>query len=423
MSNRREIYVFADWAGMTTPIYMGLLTAEYVRGKEIFSFNYSKDWLISGYSQILDPDLQLFAGTQYVDEEKQNFGIFLDSSPDRWGRILMKRRESAMARREKRNEKTLRETDYLLGVFDGHRMGALRFKENIDGSFLNDNKEFASPPWTSLRELEEISLKLEDDNAQENPEYWKWLTMLVNPGSSIGGARPKASVIDEKKRLWIAKFPSRNDNKDIGAWEMVANDLAKRAGINIAEAKIQRFSNRHNTFLTKRFDRTNLGERVHYASAMTMLGYNDGASFHDGVSYIELAEFITRHGSNVEKDLEELWRSIVFNICISNTDDHLRNHGFILTEKGWTLSPAFDINPNETGTGLSLNISLDDNSLDIELALSVIGYFRLSSTTALGIIEQIEKSIGNWQKVANNYHIPKSEQELMGIAFNRYKHK
>jgi len=423
MGNRREIYVFADWAGMTTPIYMGLLTAEYVRGKEIFSFNYSKDWLISGYSQILDPDLQLFAGTQYVGEEKQNFGIFLDSSPDRWGRILMKRRESALARREKRNEKTLRETDYLLGVFDGHRMGALRFKENIDGLFLNDNKEFASPPWTSLRELEEISLKLEDDNAQENPDYWKWLTMLVNPGSSIGGARPKASIIDEKKRLWIAKFPSLNDNKDIGAWEMVANDLAKRAGINIAEAKIQRFSNKYHTFLTKRFDRTNLGERVHYASAMTMLGYNDGASFHDGVSYIELAEFITRHGSNVEKDLEELWRRIAFNICISNTDDHLRNHGFILTEKGWTLSPAFDINPNETGTGLSLNISLDDNSLDIELALSVIGYFRLSSTTALGIIEQIEKAIVNWQKVATNYHIPKSEQELMEIAFNRYKHK
>lgn len=423
MSNRREIYVFANWIGITNPMYMGLLTAEYVRGKEVFSFSYSKEWLTSGYSQVLDPDLQLFDGTQYASEEKQNFGIFLDSSPDRWGRVLMKRRESAMARREKRNERTLKETDYLLGVFDGHRMGALRFKETIDGPFLNDNKEFASPPWTSLRELEEISLKLEDDNAQENPDYWKWLTMLVNPGSSIGGARPKASVTDDKKKLWIAKFPSRNDDKDIGAWEMVANDLAKKAGINTAEAKIQRFSNRYHTYLTKRFDRTNIDNRIHYASAMTMLGYNDGASFHDGDSYIELAEFITRHGSNVDRDLEELWRRIVFSICISNTDDHLRNHGFILTEKGWALSPAFDINPNENGTGLSLNISLDDNSLDIELALSVIGYFRLSNTKALTIIEQIEKVTRNWQKIASNYNIPKSEQELMEIAFNRYKYK
>ncbi|NOU17022.1 MAG: HipA domain-containing protein [Bacteroidales bacterium] len=398
---------------------MGLLTAEYVRGKEIFSFNYSKEWLQSGYSQLLDPDLQFYSGTQYANDEKQNFGVFLDSSPDRWGRLLMRRRESASARRENRSERTLRETDYLLGVFDGHRMGAIRFKETLEGSFLNDNKEFASPPWTSLRELEEISLKLEDDNANENPDYWKWLTMLVNPGSSIGGARPKASVLDTEKNLWIAKFPSKNDSKDIGGWEMVANELATGAGINVAKAKIQKLSNRHHTFLTQRFDRTSKGERIHYASAMTLLGYTDGTSFHDGVSYIELAEFIARHGAYVERDLEELWRRIVFNVIISNTDDHLRNHGFISTDKGWILSPAFDLNPNETGTGLSLNISLEDNSLDLNVALGVIDYFRLDKEKALSIIEQVKKSVSNWRSVANKYKLSRSEQDSMAIAFNR----
>ena len=184
---------------MKEPVLMGVLKAEFTRGKEIFSFRYSENWLKSSYSQILDPELQLYTGSQYAKDEKQNFGVFLDSSPDRWGRILMKRREAAMARSEKRPEKTLRESDYLLGVFDGYRMGAIRFKEDPDGPFLNDNKTLASPPWTSIRELEQISLKLEDDNANEDPEYLKWLNMLINPGSSLGGARPKASVLDDKK--------------------------------------------------------------------------------------------------------------------------------------------------------------------------------------------------------------------------------
>ena len=165
--------------------------------------------------------------------------------------MLMKRREAAMARSEKRPEKTLRESDYLLGVFDGHRMGAIRFKEDPDGPFLNDNKTLASPPWTSIRELEQISLRLEDDNAIEDPEYLKWLNMLINPGSSLGGARPKASVLDENKNLWIAKFPSKSDKKDIGGWEMVTNELARNAGLNVAESRIQKFSSKYYTFLTK----------------------------------------------------------------------------------------------------------------------------------------------------------------------------
>jgi len=419
-SNNKDIFVYAHWTGMKEPVLMGVLKAEFIKGKEIFSFSYSENWLKSRYSQILDPELQLYSGSQYAKDEKQNFGVFLDSSPDRWGRVLMKRREAAMARSEKRPEKTLRESDYLLGVFDGHRMGAIRFKEDPDGPFLNDNKTIAAPPWTSIRELEQISLKLEDDNANEDPEYLKWLNILINPGSSLGGARPKASVVDDKKNLWIAKFPSKSDIKDIGGWEMVTNELAQNAGLNVAVSKIQKFSGKYYTFLTKRFDRTDMGERIHYASAMTMLGYVDGNNFQDGVSYLEIVEFLTKNGANVESDLRELWRRIVFNIFVSNTDDHLRNHGFILTEKGWILSPAFDINPNEDGAGLSLNISLDDNSLDLDLTLEVADYFRLSDENASKIIADIKKSVTNWRSVANKHQLPRSEQELMVKVFERF---
>jgi len=405
---------------MREPILMGELKAEYSRGKEIFSFNYTGSWLRSGYSQILDPELKFYSGSQYASDEKQNFGVFLDSSPDRWGRLLMRRREAALARSEGRTEKILRESDYLLGVFDEHRMGALRFKESLDGAFLNDNSKLASPPSVSVRELENISLRLEDDSATDNPEYFRWLMMLVNPGSSLGGARPKASVVDRDKSLWIAKFPSKSDIKDIGGWEMVANELARDAGLKVAISKIQKFSGKYHTFLTKRFDRTPDGTRIHFASAMTMLGYTDGTDFNDGVSYLEIVDFLTNNGADVESDLTELWRRIVFNIFISNTDDHLRNHGFILTAKGWILSPVFDINPNEDGTGLSLNISLDDNSLNPDIPLDVSGFFRLNREEGLKIIGKVRRSVSNWRKVAGKYRLPKSEQELMAGVFDRF---
>lgn len=332
----------------------------------------------------------------------------------------MKRREAATARYEGRTERTLRESDYLLGVFDGHRMGALRFKEDPDGPFLNNNDTLASPPWTSIRELEQISLRLEDEDITDDPEYLKWLTMLVNPGSSLGGASPKASVLDDKKNLWIAKFPSKTDIKDIGGWEMVANELARNAGLNVAISQIQKFSSRFYTFLTNRFDRTDAGERIHYASAMTMPGYKDGDSFPEGVSYLEIVDFLTNNGANIDSDLKELWSRIVFNIFISNTDDHLRNHGFILTDKGWILSPAYDINPNEDGTGLSLNIDLDDNSLSLDLPLKVVEYFRLDKDDGLLIIEHIRKAVSDWRRIANKYQLPKSEQEIMAKVFERF---
>ena len=394
---------------------MGVLSVAPAKGKESFSFEYADAWLKSGFSQMIDPDLQLYSGAYYPRDDKPNFGVFLDSCPDRWGRVLMQRREAAIAKQEDRAAKKLLESDFLLGVYDGHRMGALRFKLDDNGSFLNDNKEMAAPPWTSLRELEQASLKFEEDNT-DDPEYLKWLSMLIAPGSSLGGARPKASVMDAQNNLWIAKFPSRNDDKDVAAWEMVTNQLAITAGINTAEGKLLQFNNKYHTYLTKRFDRITTGERVHFASAMTLLGHIDGEDA-AGASYLELMEFISRHGAAVEKDLEELWRRIVFSICVKNTDDHLRNHGFLLTEKGWLLSPAYDINPNEYGKGLSLNITDADNSLDFDLAMEVAGYFRLSDEKANQIIKEISTVAKEWKKVAANFKISNAEQERMSAAF------
>jgi serine/threonine-protein kinase HipA len=335
----------------------------------------------------------------------------------------MRRREAALARTDDREERKLFETDYLLGVYDDHRMGALRFKLEENGPFLNDNKNMASPPWTSLRELEQISLSLEDDDVIDNPEYLKWLSMLIAPGASLGGARPKASIIDNDGSLWIAKFPSRNDPGDIGGWEIVTYELAIMAGINMAVSKAQKLSSDYYTFLTKRFDRGKDGQRIHFASAMTMLGYKDGQDHADGASYLELVEFILNNGANVDQDLEQLWRRIVFSICVTNTDDHLRNHGFLLTEKGWILSPAYDINPNETGTGLKLNISDEDNSLDLNLAMEVSEFFRLSENRATKIMEEVLNAVESWKEVAIKYEISRVEQELKGKAFKTIKVK
>ena len=416
-NTKKEIQLYAHWQGLQEPSLMGVLSVSPSKGKESFSFEYADAWLRSGFSQMIDPDLQLYSGAYYPRDDKPNFGVFLDSCPDRWGRVLMQRREAAIAKQEDRAAKKLLESDFLLGVYDGHRMGALRFKLDNTDSFLNDNKQRAAPPWTSLRELEHASLKFEEDNT-DDPEYLKWVAMLIAPGSSLGGARPKASVVDAHNNLWIAKFPSRNDDKDIACWEMVTNQLAISAGLNVAEGKLLRFNNKFHTYLTKRFDRTAAGERIHFASAMTLLGHTDGEDA-SGASYLELMEFISRHGASVEKDLEELWRRIVFSICVKNTDDHLRNHGFLLTEKGWLLSPAYDINPNEYGKGLSLNITDTDNSLDLDLAMTIAGYFRLSDGKASQIIQDVSAVIKDWEKVAGKHKISNAEQERMSEAFMR----
>lgn len=416
MAQSKDIYVYMDWQESDSPIQMGVLHSEVLRGKEVFSFENNTDWLTYKQFRALDPDLAQFSGKQYLPADKSNFGMFLDSSPDRWGRMLMRRREAIHARLENRPSRTLTETDYLLGVYDGNRMGALRFKLSPDDEFMDNNKAMATPPWTSIRDLEYASLQLEKENLKDDAEYAKWLNMLIAPGSSLGGARPKANILDNGGALWIAKFPSGHDTKDMGAWEAVTAEMAKKCGIEMAESRAQKFSNRQHTFLTKRFDRIN-GKRIHFASAMTLLGYTDGADSADGVSYLELAEWIGRNCDNVSQNLEQLWRRIVFNIAVSNCDDHLRNHGFLLTPKGWTLSPAYDINPDEHGMGLKLNISEDDNSLDFELALSAAAYFGLDNATSNEIINQTKKVVSNWQQLASKYGISRSEQEDNAGAF------
>ena len=310
------------------------------------------------------------------------------------------------------------ESDYLLGVYDEHRMGAIRFKTDPKGAFLDDNGEYATPPWTSIREIEKASLEIEKSGAEKNPNYKKWLAMLVAPGGSLGGARPKASVLDENKHPWIAKFPSLHDDKDIGAWEMVAYKLAQDAKVEMSEAKISKFNSKYNTFLSKRFDRKNSGKRIHFSSAMTLLHRTDGDDASIGASYLELAEFIMHHGEAVQEDLEQLWRRIVFFICISNVDDHLRNHGFIFKAgSGWLLSPAFDVNAVADGEGLMLNISESDNAQDLGLALDVADIFRIKSSRAKEIIKEVTKSVKKWRKVAGAVGISVSEQNHMERAF------
>jgi len=411
-----KIYVYIDAEGLTNgPLLIGELSAESLRGKETFSFRANENWISNKTFSFLDPDLNNFSGQQFLPEGKANFGMFLDSSPDRWGRMLMKRRERTRAKLLGKQPKTLLESDFLLGVFDGNRMGALRFKTELNGDFLDNDSIMATPPITSLRALEQASLGYESENAEDKPEYEEWLRMLYAPGSSLGGARPKANVIDEKGDIWIAKFPSRNDDTDVGAWEFVCNQMAKQFGLKTNEFNAKCFSSKNHTFLTKRFDR-NKGHRLYFSSAMTLLGRSDGD--HDA-SYLELAEFIERFGCNVKEDHYELWKRIVFNIAVSNCDDHLRNHGFILTNKGWTLSPAYDLNPSVYGTGLSLNIDDTDNSLSFELTKEIAPFLGISKTIVNQDIENIKKIRNSWRTLANNIGIPRSEQDEVGIAFER----
>lgn len=414
---QRYIEVHAHWVGLPQPVLIGVLHATPARGKEIFSFEYRSDWLKNNKTQMLDPSLQLFEGTQYAPAEEENFRVFLDSSPDRWGRFLITRREAQLAREEGRQERKLLESDYLLEVYDEHRMGGLRFRTDPEGPFLHNDKKRASPPWTSLRELENASLQIEKNNADKDPSYSKWLAMLIAPGGSLGGHRPKAGVVDEHNHLWIAKFPKGDDDNDMGAWEMLVHRLAKRAQINIAEAKIAKFGSRHHTFLSKRFDRTASGERIHFASTTTVLQRSDGDDHSTGASYLDIAEFILKNGAQPTLDLEQLWRRIVFFICVSNVDDHLRNHGFLLQNEGWILSPAFDINPVATGDGLKLNISETDNSQDLTLAKEVAEYFRIKPDKADKIIQGTVKVVKDWRKEAKFLGISENEQNRMEHAF------
>lgn len=411
------IEVWADFYFLAEPQKVGTLTASPSRGKEVFAFEYEQSWLTGPYKFQIDPELLLFEGKFHPNAGVENFGAFLDSSPDRWGRTLMLRREAQRAKLEGRKTNTLLPSDYLLGVFDKNRMGGLRFK--IDGVFKDDDRAYAAPPWTTLRELETASLKLEEEGIEDDPKFAEYLKLLFAPGSSLGGARPKASVLDPDGNLWIAKFPSKEDSRDVGGWEAVVYELAVKCGLNVPKAKVEKFANKHHTFLVKRFDRLAGEKRVHFSSAMTLLQHKDGDNHESGASYLELVDFIISSGapSKVNRDLEELWRRIAFSVAVSNSDDHLRNHGFLLSDEGWELSPAYDINPNEMAVGLSLNISDDSNALDFDLVRSVAKDFRVDHKRADEIIAKIVNEVSQWERLAGRFGISRTERQRMEKAF------
>lgn len=413
-TGKTDIYVFADWIGYKAPVFIGILSALHSKGRKIFSFSFDNDWLKSEKPFFFDPEIDFVAGLQYSNK-KNIFGIFSDSMPDTWGTRLMKRREAILAKDEKRSERTLYELDFLLGVNDGSRMGGLRFKLDKDGPFLNDDKTYPTPPWTSMGELQNAIRIIESE--KDSPEIRKWLAVLIAPGSSLGGARPKANVLDKNGDLWIAKFPSKTDTIDKAAWEYLAYQLASKAGIQMSECKIEKISGKHHTFFTKRFDRKQK-QRVHFASAMTMTNNNEDTIKINHPSYLDIAEFIQYNEDNNTKELNQLWRRIVFNIAVSNTDDHLRNHGFLLHGKTWQLSPAYDINPSIDKDGLALNIDTNNNSLDFDLAKSVGEYFQLDEKQMNKIIKEVKTAVSGWEMLAKKIGISQAEQKRMKKAFN-----
>ncbi len=409
-----EILVYADWYIYDEPKLLGKLCFSSLRGKAVYAFEYDKEWIKSGIS--IDPELPLFAGKHYASSN-ENFGIFNDASPDRWGQLLMKRREILLSKMEKRTARSLIGIDFLLGVHDSHRMGGLRFKDAEQGDFLSNDQQLAAPPWTSLRDLE-YAVEQYEKNADELDETsLKWINQLIAPGSSLGGARPKADVVDTNGKQWIAKFPGKNDDSDVGLWEIIVHDLAKQAKIKVPNASVKRLGSNYHTYLSQRFDRTEENKRIHFASAMTLLQRTDGDDADSGVSYFDLVGFIKSECTDVTANLEELFRRVLFSVCVSNTDDHLRNHGFLYTEKGWTLSPAYDINANEAGTGLKLNIDEEDNSLDIELVLNTAPYYLLSEKRANEIKDEVISAVSNWQKIAVKYKAVPSEIARKANAF------
>lgn len=421
MARPLTIAVYADWDGLKDPLRLGLLYAHRSGAGEVFEFEFDQAALKqpSLANLQLDARLGLFEGRQHPPQGVDKFGVFADASPDRWGRMLMQRRLERDQRAGLADKTTrLAESDYLLGVHDLYRAGALRFRKDDAGDFLDDRHDAAAPPFVHLRELEAASLALEADEDNTAEQGGDWLRMLIAPGGSLGGARPKASVVDPDARLWIAKFPSVRDEHDVGAWELVVHTLAGSCGLQVPQGIARRFASPHHTFLVQRFDRTGAGRRLHFASAMTLTGRVDGDDASAGASYLEIARVLIDHGARTGADLRELWSRIVFNLLVSNTDDHLRNHGFILVPgRGWRLSDAYDMNPAPGSPGLKLNISAADNAMDLELARSVAPYFRVQKADANEIIGRCSAVVAQWPRIAARLRLSAREQERMAPAF------
>ena len=412
----KKLYVYADFDWFNDIELIGELGYESLRGSDSYSFKFADSW-IKKYNAIqLSNDLNNYPGIQYTQPNKDIFGCFADALPDRWGRTLLLRREQILAQEDNRPIKRLSSFDFLVGIDDFSRMGAFRFKETLDGEFINTTNSLRIPPLTDLRELIAASREIEKSENTNNLPEKKWITQLVQPGSSLGGARPKANVVDADKNVYVAKFPSLKDDYDAGLWEHFCHLLAKNAGINTADTKVLAVNEKHHTLLSKRFDRTAEGKRIHFASAMTLLGLNDGDNATTGHGYLDIVDFILSSCTDVDANLCELFRRVAFNICIGNTDDHFRNHGFLLTAKGWNLSPAYDMNPT-LNSHQSLLINSKTNVSDLSVLVNSCDEYMLTAQVAKNIINEVVEAIKDWRIIANKIGISKREISLFENVF------
>ncbi len=402
------LYVYADFDWLPTPELIGELSHETLRGSDSYGFKFDNNWLRNHGGLFLSNDINNYPGMQYTQPERDIFGCFADALPDRWGRTLLNRREQLLAIVENRPAKRLTSFDYLKGIDDYSRMGGFRFKETPEGEFINTSELLRIPPLTDIRELIAASHEIELSEDENLLPDMKWIAQLVQPGSSLGGARPKASVIDDDKKLCVAKFPSRKDDYDVGLWEHFAHQLAGEAGIDAAKTRVIATGEKHHTLLSRRFDRPGDGHRTHFASAMTLLGLNDGDNAANGHGYLDIVDFIVQHCCDVEATLQELFRRVAFNICIGNSDDHFRNHGFLLTARGWRLSPAYDMNPT-LNSHQSLMITATTNRSDLNLLLDACEEYMLTRTTAERIIAEVKAAMATWRRRATQLGIAKRE--------------
>ena len=412
----RKIYVYADFDWLKTAVLVGELGYESLRGTDSYSFCYDHNWLRQYSDLYLSADINTYTGLQFTQPDRDIFGCFGDALPDRWGRLLLNRREQIRAQEEKRPVRKLSSYDYLLGIDDYSRMGGFRFKESPDGEFINCDATLRIPPLTDIQVLVAASMEVEKSEERNLLPDKKWLLQLVHPGTSLGGARPKAGVLNEEGELCVAKFPSRNDEYDIGLWEHLSHLLAKEAGVEAAETRAITVGEKYHTLLSKRFDRTTDGHRRHFASAMTLLGLTDGCNAQTGNGYLDIVDFILQHCCNVEANLRQLYRRVAFSIAIGNSDDHFRNHGFLLTPKGWTLSPAYDLNPT-FNDHQSLLINATTNRSDLQLLLASSEEYMISKEEATRIIEEVKDGVSQWRSMATRLGIAKREMDLFAQVF------
>lgn len=411
-----RLLVFADFDWLDKPELVGELCYEKLRGSESYAFRFDDNWLKFHAGIKLSEDINNYPGLQYTQPGNDIFGCFSDALPDRWGLTLLKRREQIQASEEKRAVRNLSSFDYLMGIDDFSRMGGFRLKREMDGDFINVSPSLKIPPLTELRQLVLASQEVEKSEENDVLPEKKWIAQLIQPGTSLGGARPKAGVLDDSGNLCIAKFPSRKDDYDTGLWEHFSHLLARKAGINAAQTKVLGGLGKYHTLLSKRFDRTDEGKRIHFASSMSLIGLRDGDNAQGGYGYLNIVDFILQSCCDVEKNLQELYRRVAFNICIGNSDDHFRNHGFLLTPRGWTLSPAYDMNPT-LNEYQSLLINESSNKADIRTLLESCESYMIKKEVAKNIIRQVQAAVAGWENLAVLLQIPAREVTMFKDRF------